>query len=336
MNSSNLTSLGSNPNATIDNPYIGFATTVHAVGCWIATVYIGIVIVLITLTKTYRQYPGSALRWILYIEFASNLVYGPIKWWPKSMFHVPLAVSPGPIACYFTVLTDTFFVVGVLYSATICSYAFYALTANISFDSDGPDGRRKNCLALTGLWVLAGGLALLNISGGYHLDGWCQSSSKAFVGVKLCVVLCLFLAQVVFVIVGVSRLGRLERHLTKHSTEGGQIKEGCCNMTPKQQWFAFRFATILATQLVSWVPLAYIEFVSTFVGPPVLQLLYLASAGLFVGGIIDATVLLLNEDIKKWLLNRKGRTIAFTASIHVNVSNKVQDSSAIVQNGPAK
>ena len=313
-------------NATDENPYAAYATTIHATSCWIATFYLGIVIILITLSRTYRNYPGSALRWILYIEWASSLVYGPIKWWPKSTFHIPLALAPGPAACYFTIFTDTFFIVGVVYSSTICAYAFYTLTANASFDVSENERRRKNFWAAAGFWFFAGGLSGLNISGGYHINGWCQSSSKSIVGTKLAIVCCMFVAQVYFVLHGIVRLSRLQQHFTRMSTEGdGAVARGCFALSRSQRVLCAKFLTILVTQLISWIPQAYAEFSFTFIGPTSLEFLFFLSSGHSIGAVIDATAILLNDEVKKRLARKSNTKVMHRSN---DFSSKVKKSAA--------
>ena len=322
MNVTNTTnSTGTGGEAGPDAFYV-WLTTIFAYGTWAVGIYMAIAILLVWRLGLYSKYPGFLIRWVLYLECVANLIVGPIKWWPSSPFHEVLVLAPTAGSCYFTILYDTFIGIGVIFCSTVAAYAIYKLSSGTS--TARATGEEGACCVTVLFWVVAGGLAVLNISQGYVVKAWCVSTSRVVIGFKVAVAFFLIAVQVCCLVMFAWKLIGHQKNMMSLNSSGASNRKSSlkhasmlhalANVPVAQRQLLIRFLVLLFSQFITWVPLIWSEFTLIFWTPPSMPLLKLLCVGFFLGGFMDATAALCHRNVYNYLFCFRSARIYSTSN----------------------
>ena len=315
---------------------LSWISRVEVPGAWFAASFVTCVILTIWYFNLYGRYPAVALRWTLYLECIFCYIVGPIKWWTESAFYAPLVTNPTLAGCLFTVTYDTFLSIGIVFSATVSAFALYELTSNgMVLENDEAKLRRKEKLSIIFFWIFTLGFTVPSVATADMINGWCMPKEPVLVAIKLCVVVLLIVAQVVFVILSFVRLARMNfwmkvRAATMNEQQEGEEDDGekpaetrpsamppssvigvKSNLSTRQQLLAVRFFVLVMSEFLGWLPLIYAEFLQNFSTGATELIFRVIVVGVFVGPIFDGLIALVHPDLygpmKRWV-GRNSRT----------------------------
>ena len=319
---------------------------VEVPGAWFAASFLTVVIIIVWKCGWYKKYPVVALRWTLYLECIFCYIVGPIKWWTQSAFHAALVTNHTVAGCLFIVGYDTFLSLGIVFAATLSAYALYELTSNgMVLVNDPVRLKKKVRLSIVFFWLFTLGFTVPSVATARMNNGWCMPGEPALVAAKLCVVVVFIVAQVIFVLLSLVRMARMnfwmkmradtmndqvvfgededqEKNGEQNKTFPSSLASVKANLNAHQQLLALRFFMLVVSELISWLPLIYAEFLQNFSTGASELIFRLIIVGVFVGPICDGILALVHPDlygpIKRWAglhSSRSSRVVPLTTKI---------------------
>ena len=341
FNSTNSTGIG--PESAPAGPSLrDWIRDTTAAGAWFATAWLTVCIFLTHWLGLYAKYPAVTIRWVLYMELFYNIILGPIKWWPGSAFHDSLALNPTVAACYWTIFTNTFIGVGLLFLGTLAAFSLYQITGGLRPIRD-IESRKLTKRAAIAFWVLSLSISGLNVSAGYTVIVWCHSSSLFAIVVKFSLMYIMLVLQVYWVVKSLYRIftfsrkvQNLSKAVAEMDAEDDDVKEGDAKESkvrptsrrlsthysavwrgiPRPQvLLALRFGVILLTEAIMVLPNAYVEFQLNFITPTLSStVVKMVAIGVFLGPILDGTLVWTHEKVSGYFSNTVFRSTS--RSVH--------------------